>query len=73
MRYFKMYKCGEQEAVEITKDEARRTLTGHWDEKALKDIFDNDRGFRLFTPYAEVWTMSDDGLVPMAGFYGIVG
>ena len=73
MTYWKQYKEEGAKAVEITKAEARKTLDGHWDAKQLDEIFDNGIGFRLFTPFAEVWTKTDDGLVPMAGFYGTVG
>ena len=69
MKYFKQYK-GEEEINVITKEQARKTLSGHWDEEMLNDIFDNEKAFRLFTPFSEVWTMTDDGLIPMAGFYG---
>lgn len=73
MKYFKQYKEAGAKAFEITKAEARNTLDGHWTEESLDDIFDNNREFQLFTPYANVWTMSDEGLVPMPGFYGTVG
>lgn len=73
MQYFKKYKENEAVVMEITKEEAKHTLEGWWHEDALKDIFENDRAFRLYTAYADVWTKNDEGLVPMAGFYGIVG
>lgn len=72
MRYFKKYKDRET-SIEITKEEARENLTGYWKEEALEDIFSNDKGFCLYTPYADIWTMTEDGAVPMAGFYGTVG
>ena len=72
MRYFKRYKEPDAKAVEVTKEEAKRTLEGWWKQEALDDIFDAGKPFRLFTPYSEVWTKTDDGLVPMAGFYGVV-
>lgn len=72
MKYFKQYK-DEAKGFEITKEEARNALEGHWDKEMLDDIFCNNKGFRLYTPFSEIWTVSDDGLVPMAGFYGIVG
>ena len=72
MKYFKQYK-GESDKIEITKEEARHTLDGWWKEKCLNDIFDNEKGFRLYTAYAIVWTETDDGKVPMAGFFGTVG
>ena len=73
MNYYKMLKDGKYEEEEITKEEAKRLLEGWWKQEALDDIFHNEKGFRLFTPYADIWTKTDDGLVPMAGFYGTVG
>ena len=72
MRYFKQYKEINAIPFEITKEEARKTLEGHWIEDAVNDIFENDRQFRLFTPFSTVWTMDENGKVPMAGFYGIL-
>ena len=73
MKYFKQYYGKDEKPFEITKKVARETLDGFWTKDSLDDIFNNDIGFRLNTPFAEVWTMNDDGLVPMAGFYGTVG
>lgn len=72
MRYFKQYKEINATPFEITKEEARKTLTGYWIEDAVNDMFENDRQFRLFTPFSIVWTMVENGNVPMAGFYGIL-
>ena len=72
MRYFKQYKANGA-VKEITKEEARKSLFGYWKEESLEDIFSNNRAFRLFTPYADYWTQTEDGAVPMAGFYGTVG
>lgn len=73
MKYFKLLKKDGAQAVEITKDEARETLAGYWKAEYIKEIFENGEQFRLYTPYSEVWTMGDDGLTPMAGFYGVAG
>ena len=73
MKYFKVYKGTNWTHQEVSKEEARKTLEGHYKKEALDDIFDNERGFRLETPFAIVWTQTAEGLVPMAGFYGIVG
>ena len=73
MTYWKQYKEQGSKAVEITKEQARETLEGHWAKESLDMIFNEGLGFRLYTPFAEVWTKTEDGLVPMAGFYGIVG
>ena len=71
MRYFKQYKEINATPFEITKEEARKTLEGYWIEDAINDMFENDKQFRLFTPFSTVWTMDEKGKVPMAGFYGI--
>lgn len=71
MKYYQQYK-GEEEFTEITKERAKELLSGWWKDDFLKDVFDNDRAFRLYTPFTEVWTCKD-GLVPQAGYYGIVG
>ena len=73
MRYFKMYKDGNAVKEEISKEEARHILDGWWKAEALDEIFGQEKGFRLYTPYTEVWTMTAEGMVPMAGFYGTVG
>lgn len=71
-KYYKTYKNGKGTAQEVPKEEAKKTLEGYWDKKELDRIFDNDIGFRLFTPYAIVWTKNEKGQVPMAGFYGVL-
>lgn len=73
MTYWKMYKEDGATSFEITKDEAKRTLEGYWDEGALNDIFENEKPFRLYTPFAEVETKTENGMMPMAGFYGVCG
>ena len=73
MKYFKRFKEAGAEAFEITKEEAKQTLEGYWKQEALDEIFEQETGFRLFTPYSTVWTQTDDGLVPIPGFYGTVG
>ena len=70
MRYFKRFK-GKDEVMEITKEQARNTLDGYWN--GLDEIFEQEKSFRLYTPYSEVWTMTEDGAVTMAGFYGTSG
>ena len=73
MKYYKQYKEAGAEPEEVTKEEAKRTLEGWWRQETLDDIFEQDKGFRLYTAYAEVWTKTEDGMIPMAGFYGTVG
>lgn len=70
MKYIKYYTATSQ-PFEITKSEARKTLDGYWKAEALNDIFDNEKMFRLYTPFSVVETRSEDGLVPQAGFFGI--
>lgn len=72
MKYYKVYREAGAKAVEISKDEAKRILTGWWKDDFLARIFDEEVPFRLYTPYSEVWTKTEDGRVPMAGFYGTV-
>lgn len=72
MRYFKQYKEINAKPFEITKEEARKTLEGYWIEDAVNDMFENDRQFRLFTPFSTVWTKDENEKIPMAGFYGIL-
>lgn len=73
MTYYKLYKGTQFAPQEVAKEKARETLDGYYKKEALDDIFDNNRGFRLETSYSVVGTKDDEGLVPMAGFYGIVG
>ena len=72
MRYFYEDK-DTGKVAEIDKETARRWLDGNWKEEYLDDIFDNDRMFRLYTAFSTIWTQTDNGLVPMAGFIGVVG
>lgn len=72
MKYFKQYKEINAIPFEITKEEARKTLEGYWIKDAINDMFENDRQFRLFTPFSTVWAMDENGNIPMAGFYGIL-
>lgn len=72
IKYYKLYKGTQFAPREVSVKEAMQSLEGYYKDDALKDIFDNEKEFRLSTPYSEVWT-NNDGKVPMAGFYGIVG
>ena len=74
MRYFSL-RHGENEPMEISKDEARFLLEGCYKKEFVDEILSagEDKGFRLRTPYRDVWTKTDEGLVPIAGFYGTVG
>lgn len=71
MKYIKIMRSEKSKPCEITKSEARKTLDGYWKTEALNDIFDNEKMFRLYTPFSVVETQSKDGLVPAAGFYGV--
>lgn len=72
MKYMTMMH-GEEKSEEISKERARELLEGCYIADAVADVFDNDKAFRLRTPYRDIWTKTDDGLVPMPGFYGVVG
>lgn len=73
MKYYKQYRKPGAATEELTWEEARLLLEGHWVAESLDDIFENNRQFRLYTPYADVWTVNDNGMMPMPGFYGVVG
>lgn len=73
MKYFKEYRETMAHPFEITKEEAFETLAPHWDNDALADALEKGKGFRLFTPFADVWTKTESGLIPAPGFYGICG
>lgn len=73
MMYFKRFKGEGRSIIEVTKKQAKETLFGYYKDEFLDDVFDNNRAFRLETSFSEVWTMDDDGLTPIAGFYGVVG
>ena len=72
MKYFAR-KFGEDQVEEISKEKAKWLLEGFYKKKAVKQIFDRDMGFRIQTPWREIWTKTDDGMVPMAGFIGVCG
>ena len=72
MKYFTAIH-GETHTSEISKEEAQHYLEGAYIKEAVDDIMNNDKSFRLRTPYRDIWTVTDEGLIPMAGFYGIVG
>lgn len=73
IKYYKLYKGTQWAPQEVSKEEARKNLEGYYKKEALEDIFDNGREFRLETSYSVIWTKNEQGQVPMAGFYGIVG
>ena len=61
----------EEEIEEISKEDAGFYLTGSFNEGFVNDIIDNNKAFRLSTPYRDIWTVNDNGMTPMAGFYGV--
>ena len=73
MKYYtKMHT--ESEEMQITKDEARIFLEETLDDfDTINDVINNEKPFRIHTSVRNIWTMTDDGLVPMPGFYGICG
>lgn len=56
MKYVKYYK-GTNAPFDVTKEEAKSTLEGYWNPEFLNDIFDNEKSFRLETPYSIVFTI----------------
>lgn len=72
MRYFSVIlETGEEQ--ELTAERARFCLKGQYKDDFVDEIIDKKQGFRLRTAYREIWTKTDDGLVPIAGWYGTVG
>lgn len=63
----------DDKVVELSKEEAKSKLEGCYRQEFLDEIFDSEIGFRLYTPYRDIWTQDDKGRVPIAGFYGTVG
>ena len=61
----------EDEVRECTKEEARYFLEGAYIKETVDAIIDNEKKFRLSTPYRDVWTQTEDGLIPVPGFYGV--
>ena len=57
--------------MQITKEEARAFLEYAYIKTAVDDVIDNEKAFRLWTPFRDVWTMTEDDMIPMAGFYGV--
>ena len=72
MKYLSMVK-GEHDVEELTEERARFLLEGCYVKEAVDDLFENKREFQLMTMTRIIWTENDKGLVPMAGFLGIVG
>ena len=59
----------DQEMIEeLTAEQARFYLEGYWKDETLADIFDGGKHFKLFTPYRDIWTETDDGVAPMTGY-----
>lgn len=61
----------EETTSEITKEQARFYLEGAYIKEHVSYVIDEEKSFRLKTPYRVIWTKTDNGLVPMAGFYGV--
>lgn len=72
MKYYKQNNS-EGEPREISKADARYFLSGYYKKSFVDEVFEGEQSFRLKTPYSEIWTKTDEGLVPMAGFYGVCG
>ena len=70
MKYFSTIK-GEMKVEELTKERAKFLLEGCYKKSAVNDIFNNERSFCLQTMTRTIWTQTDNGLVPIPGFFGI--
>lgn len=70
MRYYTKAHT-EQSSNEITKEQAKHYLEGAYKAQAVADIMDNEKQFRLRTPFRDIWTKSENGMIPMPGFYGV--
>lgn len=73
MKYFTSNRVTGSKKQEISKEEVKRLLGGWWEEDSIDKILEEESSFRMHTPYADVWTETEDGMVPMPGFYGVVG
>lgn len=71
MKYMSMVK-GETQVEEITEERARFLIENCYIKEFVDDLFDNHRCFRLQTMTRTIWTKTDDGLVPMPGFLGVI-
>ena len=69
MKYMKCYH-GTTKYFDITKDEARSSLEGTYKPEFLDDIFENEKSFRLETPYSTIETRRD-GATLKSGFLGV--
>lgn len=73
MKYFKQIRdCEPVNKKEITAEEARDLLSAWWKKDYIEKLIDDEIAFRLYTPFSEIWTQTDAGLVPQPGFYGAV-
>lgn len=70
MKYFSQVNT---EVEELSEERARELLERCYIKDAVDDLFDNHRAFRLNTMTRTIWTETEDGLVPIAGFYGVCG
>lgn len=70
MKYFTKAHT-EHEPTQITKEQARHYLERSYVKEAVDEVIDNEKQFQLWTPYRVVWTMDENGLTPIAGFYGV--
>lgn len=59
MNYYFKYKA-ENEVEQISKERAKEMLTGWWKDEYLNDLFENNKPFRSWTAFVEVWT-DDEG------------
>lgn len=70
MKYFTRAHT-EQDVAQITKEQAREYLERCYIKEHVDEVIDNGEQFCLWTPFRDIWTEDENGLTPMAGFYGV--
>ena len=69
--YLKLKESGKTK--EITELEARYHLAKQFNEDYVAALFELRKAFRLEWEFGEIWTKTEEGHVPTAGFYGVCG
>lgn len=75
MKYLKYFTLAhtEKEPMQITRNEVVYLLEDTYTAKAVEHLLDTGYAFRIWTPYREIWTQDEDGMIPTPGFYGVCG
>lgn len=72
MKYYQRFYGENGEPKEISAKKAKDVLSGWWKKEFLEKMFSDKASFRLYTPYSEIWSETDDFVVE-PGFYGVAG